>query len=72
MSAARNEPPAGRAADLPLSARRELEVDKQRELGEGLTRRHVQNANEQRHVLAAHFFRLLRAGPALAAKLRGE
>ena len=62
----------GRIADLPLETRREQEVEKQRELEEGLSRRHVANAEYDRRYLAVQFDRLLRAGQALGAKLRGE
>jgi hypothetical protein len=62
----------GRIADLPLAERRALEVQKERELDEGLTRRHVANAHYERSYLGFHLARLLRMGPAFAAKLRGE
>ena len=62
----------GRIADMPLAERRSLEVEKQRELDDGLTRRHLHVATYQQSYLAVQFGRLLRAGPALAAKLRGE
>lgn len=62
---------SGRLADLPLAVRRQLEVAEQRELGEGLTHRHLHLAEYRQHYLAVQFARLLRAGPALAAKLRG-
>ena len=57
----------GRMADLPLEERRALEVERQRELEEGLTRRHVANATYERSYLAVQFERILRA-----AKLRGD
>jgi hypothetical protein len=62
----------GRIADLPLDERRVLELQKERELGEGLTRRHVANASYERSYLGFHLARLLRMGPTFAAKLRGE
>jgi hypothetical protein len=62
----------GRIADDPLEVRRQQEVEKQRELDEGFTRRHVANADYEQRYLAVQFDRLLRAGQAIAAKLRGE
>ena len=61
-----------RIADLPLSARRQIEVERQQEIQDGLMRRHVQNATADRDILAAQFAAILRVGPSLAAKLRGE
>jgi hypothetical protein len=57
-------------ADLPLEARRAREVETQREIQDGLTRRHLADAAFARAYLAVQFARVLRAGPALAAKLR--
>jgi len=62
---------SARLADLPLEERRRLEVEKQREVGEGLMRRHVAESQYQRLYLAAQLAHALRAGPALAAKLGG-
>ena len=62
----------GRAADLPLDERRSLEAEKQRELGDGLMRRHVADSQYKRQYLAVHLARVLRIAPALSAKLRGE
>ena len=59
-------------ADLPLAERRRIEAQKQRELDEALTRRHVAEAEYGRRYEAVHLDRLLRDGPALAAKLRRE
>lgn len=59
-----------RTADLPLSVRRGLEVEKQRELNDGLTRRHLSIAMDRRRYLAVQLARVLRTGPALADKLR--
>lgn len=59
-------------ADLPLSVRRRQEVEKQRELQDGLDRRDLNNATDRQQYLAAQLSLLLRIGPALAAKLRGE
>ena len=59
-------------ADVPLTVRRRLEVEKQRELHNGLTRRHLDIATYRQRYLAAQFARVLSVGPALAAKLRGE
>ncbi len=61
-----------RIADLPLEVRRQQEVDRQRELGQGLTRRHLATAEDERHYLAVQVARLLRAGAAVSAKLRGQ
>ncbi len=58
-----------RIADLPISVRRELEVEKQRELQDGLTRRHLDLAAEGQREVAAQFARVLRVGPALGAAL---
>ena len=63
---------AARFADLPLADRRQLEVDQQQEIQEGLMRRHLENGAEQQRILAAQFAHVLRVGPALAAKLRGK
>jgi hypothetical protein len=59
-------------ADLPLAERRRVEVEKQQELLDGLTRRHLANAEYRQQYLAVQFARLLRVGPALSAKLRRE
>jgi hypothetical protein len=59
----------GRIADLPPEARRAAEVERQGEIDEGLTRRHVANAAYERAHLAVQ---LARAVPILAAKLRGR
>lgn len=63
-------PTGGRLADLPLSDRRRLGAEKQRELDEGLTRAHLQTACDRQRYAAAQFARLLRAGPALGAALQ--
>lgn len=57
-------------ADLPLDARRARDVQTHREMDDGLTRRHLDDAAFRRTYLALSFDRLLRAGPALAARLR--
>jgi hypothetical protein len=62
----------GRIADLPLEERRRRDIEQQRELDEGLTRRHIANANYERSYLAVQFARILRFGPAIAAMLRGD
>ena len=62
----------GRTADLPLDERRRFEVEKQRELQDGLTRRHLHIAKYRQRHLAAQFANALRVGAALAAKLRRE
>ena len=59
-------------ADEPIEARREAEIVRQREIEEGLMRRHVAIASDERALAAAKFAILMRAGPALAAKLRGD
>lgn len=51
--------PQGRTADLPLAERRAIEEAKQRELDEGLTRRHVKNARERDLLAAANLARAL-------------
>lgn len=56
-------------ADLPLPARRRLDVEWQRELGDGLTRRHLAVEGYRHRYLAAQFARVLRVGPALKAAL---
>ena len=58
----------GRIADLPLDERRKLEIEKQRELADGLASRHLHITMYQQRYLAAQLARV----PALAAKLRGE
>lgn len=67
-----DEPTRGRTADLPLEDRRRLEVENQRDLADGLMRRHVAESEYKRRYLAVQLARLQRAGPALAAALRGE
>lgn len=59
-------------ADLPRDKRERLEVEKQREIQDGLTRRHLSIATFRQRYLADQFARILSVGPALAAKLRGE
>jgi PleD family two-component response regulator len=61
-----------RLADLPSDERRALEAAQRREISDGLTGRHLANAADSQRYLAAQFARILRAGSALAAKLRGE
>jgi hypothetical protein len=56
------EPARGRIADLPLAERRRLDVEKQRELEDGLTRRHLHIATYQRQYIAAQFARVLSIG----------
>ena len=51
-----------RIADLPLSARRKLEVEKQREIHDGLATRHLSIATYRQRYLAAQFARVLRMG----------
>jgi hypothetical protein len=58
-------------ADLPLAERQRLDVEWQRQLDEGLTRRHLAEAEYERCYAEVQFARALREGPALAAKLRG-
>lgn len=53
--------PAG-LADLPLEVRREQEVDAARQLQEGLTRRHLAQAAEERAVASVCFASLLASG----------
>ena len=67
-----DEPKRGRIADVPLEERRAQDIEKQRELDEGLTRQHLANAAYEQACREVEFDRALRAGPALAAKLRGE
>ena len=57
-------------ADLPTDERRARDVERDRELSEGLTRRHVTNADYARRYLAHQLDRLLRAAPVLGALLR--
>lgn len=47
-----------------------MTTDADREISEGLTRRHVANADYARRYVAYHFDRLLRAAPTLCALLR--
>jgi hypothetical protein len=56
------EAPKGRLADLPLDERRTLDEAKQRELEDGFTRRHVQNARERDASSAANLARALKHG----------
>jgi hypothetical protein len=63
-----DKPTQGRITDLPLEERRRQDIETQRELADGLMRRHVANATYERCALAAQVARV----PALAAKLRGE
>lgn len=63
-----DKPTRGRIADLPLEERRRQDMETQRELADGLMRRHVANATYRQRYLAAQAGRI----PALAAKLRGD
>lgn len=47
-------------ADLPLSVRRRLAVAWERELDDGLTRRHLTDATYEQRNLAVQFARVLR------------
>lgn len=58
-------------ADQPLEVRRARETVVDREIQDGLTRRHLAIAGGQRAFAAANFATLVRVAPALAAKLRG-
>ncbi|MDB5678389.1 hypothetical protein [Sphingomonas bacterium] len=49
-------------ADLPLEVRRAREIDAQRELNDGLTRRHLGNAAFAQAYDAVQFDRILRMG----------
>lgn len=49
-------------ADHPLEVRRAQEVERRRELDEGLTRRHLANAEYRGSYLAVQFDRVLRMG----------
>ena len=51
-----------RIADVPLAERRRLEVEKQRELADGLTRRHLSIATYRERYLAAQIARVLSMG----------
>ena len=57
-------------ADLPLEVRQAREMEAQREIQEGFTRRHLAVAADERAYAVAQFAHALRVGPALAAKLR--
>ena len=52
----------GRLADLSLDERQRLEIEKQRELQDGLTNRHVADATERAAHLAVNFARTLGLG----------
>ena len=54
-------PPPG-LADLPLDVRRAREIETQRELHDGLTRRHLDNAAFAQAYNAVQFDRVLRMG----------
>lgn len=49
-------------ADLPLEDRRARDIETQRELNEGFTRRHLAVAAEERAVASARFASLLSSG----------
>ena len=49
-------------ADEPLSVRRRKDVEKQREIQDGLTSRHLSIATYRQRYLAAQFARVLRMG----------
>ncbi len=68
-----NEPavPPG-LADLPLDVRRAREVEREREIQDGLARRHLAETGFEQTYAAVQFDRLLRAAPTIAAKLRGD
>lgn len=71
MTGSRNGAVPTGLADLPLEARRALEIEADREIQDGLTRRHLAEAAFAQTDQAVQFDRLLRAGPVIAAKLRG-
>ena len=62
MKALPEEPVQGRIADLPLEERRRLEVEKQRELLDGLTRRLLDIATYRERYHAVQFARVLSMG----------
>jgi len=57
-----DETKTGRIADLPLDERRAMEVERDREIAEGLTRRHLANAEYARAYATVQFDRILRMG----------
>lgn len=59
-------------ADLPLDVRRAREVEREREIQDGLARRHLAETGFEQAYAAVQFDRLLRAAPTIAAKLRGD
>lgn len=61
-----------RSADESIEVRREAEITLQREIAEGLTRRHLAIAEEARMRSAANFATLVQVAPVLAAKLRRD
>jgi hypothetical protein len=66
-----NVPENARIADEPIEVRREAEVTRQREIGDGLRCRHVAIAEEARNFAEVHFAHALRNGQALGMKLCG-
>ena len=51
-----------RLADLPREERERLEIEKQREIQDGLTRRHVSIATDQQRYLAVQLLRVAAMG----------
>ena len=57
-------------ADLPLEMRMARAVENDREIQEGLIRRHLAVAADESAYAAAQFARVLRIGPEIASKLQ--
>ncbi|HSX53887.1 MAG TPA: hypothetical protein VLG14_01190 [Sphingomonas sp.] len=57
-----DKPGAPRLADLPREERERLEVENQREIQDGLTRRHVSIAADQQRYLAVQLARVAAMG----------
>jgi hypothetical protein len=59
-----------RLADEPLAVRREAEIIRQREIADGMQRRHVLMAEEARIYAEVNFARFLKHGPAIIDALK--
>lgn len=59
-------------ADLPLEVRRAQEVERDRDIRDGLTRRHLAVAADERAHVAGNLARAIALAPEVADLLRGD
>lgn len=64
-------PENARLADDPIEVRRQAQITLQREIEDGMMRRHVAIGEEARFHSAVNFDRALKNGQAIGKKLRG-